>query len=99
MSFLSERGVVQLFLDRLMESLADSRQFVDDRCILAEEHRTETGTLYQAYKLYCEQEGHYAFSARKLHAELTRIGVVSKKSNGQRYESGIALRSELEPVS
>lgn len=84
---------------RFRDDMNTVRQFVDDRCILDEEHRTETGTLYQAYKLYCEQEGHYAFSARKLHTELTRIGVTSVRSHGERYKSGIALRSELEPVS
>jgi putative DNA primase/helicase len=72
--------------------------FLADRCIIGDGHEIETGELYRAYCLWCEQEGREHPGDRQLLGRSLRsadpsITTFQKKSLGvhTRYYKGVAL--------
>jgi putative DNA primase/helicase len=72
-----------------------AQQFVEDRCVVDKKLVTATAKLYQNYRLYCEEHGHRACSARKFNNDLTSFGVKNGRTPTERIKIGIGLNSEL----
>ena len=47
-------------------------QFLENRCVQAEEANIKAKDLYNAYKLWAKSEGAYILSARKFNSEMER---------------------------
>ncbi|MDN3026007.1 phage/plasmid primase, P4 family [Streptomyces sp. S.PB5] len=74
-------------------------RFFDECCIQRPDHRVEQGTLYGAYRAWCEHEGATAISSRAF-AQRARelVGLASPKemilSNSRKYYPGIGLAAD-----
>ncbi len=75
------------------------RQFVEDRCDLGEGLWIETAKLYQAFKLYCDDNGHYLCSSRKFANDLTPFGVDNDRRKNARLKTGICLKGDAGDTS
>jgi putative DNA primase/helicase len=73
------------------EEMSIVQQFVDDRCTLDPAKSVESSKLYQSFKLYCEEHGHYLCSQRKLGNDLAKLGIKQGKTTHLRVKIGIGL--------
>jgi putative DNA primase/helicase len=67
--------------------------FINERCVVGPEFKTKAGTLYAAYKLWCQAAGEYAISQRRFGAQLGEREFTRFTNNGTWY-AGIGLISE-----
>jgi putative DNA primase/helicase len=67
-------------------------QFVEDRCDLDPSLQTKNEDLFAALKQYCEAQGQFVPSIKRMTADLARLGVKNKRMNSYRYKLGIGLR-------
>ncbi len=65
--------------------------FLEECCEFASEARCNQTILKNAYERYCQDNGRSEASWRDLTAALEARGLAKKKSNGQRFWSGIKL--------
>ena len=69
--------------------------FVDERCVLGDQHEAGATELYKAYQQWCEDTGEKAIGDRRFGERLSERGVGRRKgTKGKRLRCGIALRSD-----
>jgi P4 family phage/plasmid primase-like protien len=68
--------------------------FVADWTINDPEHKTKSGTLYQAYKLWCELFGYCPQPIRTVSGDWIRLGYPKLERGDGNYYVGIALTAE-----
>lgn len=74
-----------------MDILGD---FVVDLCTIKPSARTTKTELYEAYEKWCNENKEQPVSKKTFGIRLTERGIISKKSGGTRYWSGIELHEE-----
>lgn len=67
-------------------------QFVEDRCILDPELKTKNEDLFAALKQYCEAQGQFVPSIKRMAIDLHRLGVKNLRTESFRYKEGIGLK-------
>ena len=67
-------------------------QFVEDRCILDPKLKTKNEDLFAALKQYCEAQGQFVPSIKRMTVDLHRLGVTASRTNSFRYKDGIGLK-------
>jgi putative DNA primase/helicase len=74
------------------------RGFLNDRCILGAGHKTRRKALYDAYVLWCGENGLHPLAAPRLYKRLRADHhLVDGVVNGQRDFRGVGLRRDEEP--
>jgi putative DNA primase/helicase len=69
--------------------------FLRDLCTIAEWRTVEAGTLYHAYKQWCDRTGERAWANQAFHRRLTDRGFPIDHTTGKRR--GISLRDDYTP--
>jgi P4 family phage/plasmid primase-like protien len=78
-----------------MDTLGD---FIRDRCVADGPATVGMRDLYQAYDAWAKQGGEEPVSQRELGARLRERGVQEGRTKGERFWSGIRLRTGADPV-
>lgn len=87
----AEPAVAKIAREEYRAEMSTVQQFVEDRCTLSPELTAESSKIYQNFKLYCEEHGHYLCSQRKLSNDLAKLGVKNGKTSSLRVKIGIGL--------
>lgn len=95
---LHEPEIVQRARDAYKLEMNPLQQFVEDKCVMDPASEVKSSVLYQAFKLYCEENGHYLPSQRKFSNDLEAMHIKSGRTNRDRTKIGIYLVSEF-PVT
>lgn len=66
--------------------------FVEDCCLIGSQYETGSDQLYQAYKQWCEQNGHKPQSATSIAEDWRRLGFEKVTRSGRRFWQGVGLR-------
>ncbi len=65
--------------------------FVAECCLTGPDYKTGGEALYQAYKDWCERNGHRPQSSTAIAQEWERLGFEGYKANGRRFYRGVGL--------
>lgn len=68
--------------------------FVEEACIASKEEQIQSSTLYNAYKRWCEINGHKHQSNTSISGEWKRLGYTKKTINGRKFYQGLKLNRE-----
>lgn len=70
-----------------------TRLFVGDVCIVSdtEGHQEQAKNLYEAYKLWCQDNGHRPMSSTAIAKEWTRLGFHKRNLHGRAFYVGIKV--------
>lgn len=71
--------------------------FLDECCILSNDTavKTQSGTLYDAYRSWCESNGEHALDNRKFGKKLGERGLRPSQANGKRLWLGVGIREAV----
>jgi putative DNA primase/helicase len=72
--------------------------FVKERCLMANDYKTQSQLLYNAYKVWCADTGHKAMSSTLIAAEWERLGFEKYAANGRFYWRGVGINLEVSCV-
>ncbi len=95
---IQEPAIVKASVDEYRDEMNVVKQFVDDCCERGADYRVLNDEIVQAYKLYCQQNGHYLppnGGFHSFHRELSGMGHVSSPINGKRWKLGLRIKSEF----
>jgi putative DNA primase/helicase len=93
---------IQREIDQYKREQDSIAQFVEEKCVTLEQarsridyvieadYRVSNGDLYKAYKQFCEQNGEYLRSHRRLSQNMLERGFKQLNSGG-RYWEGVKL--------
>ena len=69
--------------------------FLEERCLVAENAEVGSGGLYKAYRGWCEQNGEHPAKQRDFGMRLTERGFATRRATGgKRMRSGVILRDQ-----
>ena len=71
--------------------------FVADRCLIGPDYKIQAQSLYDAYRQWCENNGHKWMSSTSIATEWERLGFERKKSGGKAFWHGVGLKLEDTP--
>jgi putative DNA primase/helicase len=73
--------------------------FIDEMCVQGPGYRTQAKALYDAYKLWCVDNGHKPQSSTSLAEDWKRLGLDRCDVNGRRFWRGVGLTDQREGAS
>jgi P4 family phage/plasmid primase-like protien len=68
--------------------------FIAEKCVIGPDYRIQSQALYDAYRAWCEGNGHKSASSTSLAGEWERLGFSKYSSNGRVFWKGIGLKLE-----
>ena len=89
-TYRREQDSIAQFIEECCETFEQARVARPDEYIISTDYRTANTELYRAYKRFCEENGEYLRSHRRLSQNLQERGFRQMKSGG-RYWDGIKL--------
>ena len=73
------------------------RVFLDERCLIHPEVRSQAGELYKSYQSWCEDSGERPMTLTEFGKAITERGIQKSKRNGRQWYMGIGLKSDPDP--
>lgn len=70
--------------------------FVDERCVVGEDHETASSLLYSRYAEWCAENGHKAQSSTRLAEDWRRLGFEKRTLKGRIFWRGVGTRKDAE---
>jgi putative DNA primase/helicase len=67
--------------------------FLEDRCERNKDDREQAAVLYDAYKMWCEKNGHRCQSSTRVAGDWERLGLERYRPGGKTYYRGIRLKA------
>jgi putative DNA primase/helicase len=89
-AYRREQDSIAQFIEECCETFDQAKADRPDEYIISTDYRTANTELYRAYKRFCEENGEYLRSHRRLSQNLQERGFRQMKSGG-RYWDGIKL--------
>lgn len=89
-SYRREQDSIAQFIEECCETIDHARACRPDDYLIAADYRVSNSDLYRAYKRFCEENGEYLRSHRRLTQNMQERGFTQLKSGG-RYWDGIRL--------
>lgn len=78
--------------EQFQESNDIPRIFLQEVCLTDPNYKTQSNDLYQAYRQWCEKNGHRAQSSTTIAEDWERLGLVRTSINGRRYWKGVQVK-------
>jgi putative DNA primase/helicase len=70
--------------------------FLDAECVREQRSRLSGQQLYNAYKIWCEENGHRPLSSTRIPQEWKRLDIERKRISGVSYYEGVRLKMPSE---